>query len=86
MAHGWTDRRFRSTEGGLRLGVVYGIAIVAVIVLSLVVWAISSKMEAEAYNRVTGENVSTWDAMWIELRVQSPPKKEEAPRTDLDRK
>lgn len=27
---------------------------------------------ARAFNRVTGKNVSTWDAMWLELRVVEP--------------
>lgn len=27
--------------------------------------------EAQSYNRITGENVSYWDALWVELRVQS---------------
>jgi ABC-type methionine transport system permease subunit len=34
------------------------------------VWIFKSSMEARAFNNVTGKNVSTWDAMWIELRVQ----------------
>ena len=34
-----------------------------------------SYMEAAAYNRVTGDNVSTWDAIWVELRVQAEPKR-----------
>ena len=37
------------------------------------IWATASHFEAAAYNRVTGSNVSTWDAMWIELRVQAGP-------------
>ena len=37
-------------------------------------WVFSSSMEAAAYNRVTGKHVSTWDAMWIELRVQESVK------------
>lgn len=37
-------------------------------------WVVSSKFEADAYFRVTGKNVSTWDAMWIELRVQEGAK------------
>lgn len=40
----------------------------------LLCWVIGSSMEAGAYNRVTGSSVSTWDAMWIELRVQDAPK------------
>lgn len=37
-------------------------------------WIFPSYMEARAYNRITGKNVSTWDAMWVDLRVQSEAK------------
>ena len=33
-------------------------------------WIVQSHFEARAFNRVTGSDVSTWDAMWVELRVQ----------------
>ena len=26
-------------------------------------------MEAATYNRLTGQEVSTWDALWVNLRV-----------------
>lgn len=42
--------------------------------LAISLWLIRSHMEAKAYNRVTGSNVTTWDAMWIELRVQGGDK------------
>jgi hypothetical protein len=32
-------------------------------------WIVSSYFEAQAFNRLTGKNASTWDAMWVELRV-----------------
>lgn len=32
-------------------------------------------MEAATYNRLTGKNVSTWDAMWVDLRVSDEVKK-----------
>lgn len=32
-------------------------------------WIISSYFEAQSYNRLTGKSVSTWDAMYLELRV-----------------
>jgi len=34
------------------------------------IWPVQSYFEARAYNRLTGSDVSTWDAMWIELRVE----------------
>jgi hypothetical protein len=38
------------------------------------IWVVSSWQEAKAYNRLTGAHATTWDAMWVELRVQSQPK------------
>lgn len=46
----------------------------AVLTAFLGAWVFSSAMEASAYNTVTGADVSTWDAMWIELRVQDGPR------------
>lgn len=43
------------------------------LVVAVTIWATASYFEASAYNRVTGSSVSTWDAMWIELRVQAAP-------------
>lgn len=37
---------------------------------------INAKMEADAYNRVTGEHVTWYDAVWLDLRVQASPKRE----------
>lgn len=34
------------------------------------VWVVKSHFEAKSFNAVTGKNVSTWQAMWIQLRVQ----------------
>lgn len=47
------------------------IMLVMAVVLILIgaIW-FQAWMEAKAFNRVTGKNVSTWDAVWIELRVQ----------------
>ena len=50
------------------------VMMVAVLLLGIGLKAVSSHFEAAAYNRATGSNVSTWDAMWIELRVQAEPK------------
>lgn len=37
-------------------------------------WVVSSHFEAKSYNRLTGAHATTWDAMWVELRVQDTPK------------
>lgn len=51
--------------------VVFVLMFIAILALaSVVFWFIPSYFEARAFNRTTGNNVSTWDAMWIELRVQ----------------
>lgn len=38
------------------------------------VWVVKSYFEAKSYNRLTGAHATTWDAMWVELRVQDSPK------------
>lgn len=51
----------------------WGIVAVLMAVLcvcALLLWVARSSCEASAYNHVTGKNVSTWDAMFLELRVQ----------------
>lgn len=53
--------------------IVAVLAIFAITVLTGLFWVIPSYFEARAFNRVTGKSVSTWDAMWIDLRVQSSP-------------
>lgn len=32
-------------------------------------WVFSSSMEARTYNRLTDSDVTTWEAMWSQLRV-----------------
>jgi hypothetical protein len=46
---------------------------ILLIFFSSISWVFKSHMEAKAYNHVTGQHVSTWDAMWVELRVQAGP-------------
>ena len=52
---------------------VYAALLAIIAVPATAIWAFRSSMEARAYNRVTGSNVTTWEAMWIELRVQADP-------------
>lgn len=46
---------------------------IGIIVLCPGAWIFKSYMEAKVYTKVTGVKVSTWDAMWVELRVQTGP-------------
>ncbi len=41
----------------------------AILVVGIAVWVFRSSMEADVYNRITTGDVTTWEAMWINLRV-----------------
>ena len=51
------------------------IAILAVmtIIVLLMGWIIRSHFEAEAYNGLTNSSATTWDAMFVQLRVVNQP-------------
>jgi hypothetical protein len=51
---------------------IVAVVVLAMIVLTATVWVAGSHFEARAFNRVTGKDVTTWEAMFIELRVQEP--------------
>lgn len=51
------------------------LAIGAILIL-LMFWIVPSYFEATTYSRLTGRNVSTWDALWVELRVIEPARLE----------
>ena len=61
-------------EGGVQTlgGALIYISIVGLLILAG--WVGLSYFEAAAYERVTGKRVSTWDAMFLTLRVQEAPK------------
>jgi hypothetical protein len=50
------------------------VVVLALLLLYGTVWVGGSYFEARAYNHATRSNVSTWDAMWLDLRVQATPK------------
>jgi hypothetical protein len=54
---------------------VIAIGVILLVSVYIGLFVMRSSFEAAAYNRATGSNVSTWDAMWIELRVQAEPKR-----------
>jgi len=75
MAKGWEhSKRVIEDRQQIHPVVTYGCLIVLILGLAIGWWVFQSYMEAKAYNNATGETVSTWDAMWIELRVQASPK------------
>jgi uncharacterized membrane protein len=46
--------------------------LVAPAMIGVAMWIIGASMEAAAFNRVTSSEVTTWDAMWLQLRVDRP--------------
>lgn len=57
-----------------KLGHNFELLVISFIVASilLLAWISASMLEAQAFERVTGRRVSTWDAMWLQLVVQEP--------------
>lgn len=43
------------------------------LVLLLVGVVIKSHFEAKAFNRLTGKSVTTWEAIFVELRIDGDP-------------
>ena len=50
------------------------VAFVVILAGLLILAVISPKMEAESYTRLTGKQVSYWDAVWLDLRIQEQVK------------
>lgn len=46
------------------------ICVIGVLVVVLMNFLIQPYMESMTYNKLTGAKTTTWDAMWVELRVQ----------------
>lgn len=47
-------------------------ALLFILCLGGIIWLFAVQ-EAAAYRSVTGLQVTAWDAVWLELRVQAPP-------------
>lgn len=64
----------RAIAGDRRRTIVINVvAGTAAVIILLGAWFATSWAEARAFNEVTGKNVSAWDAMWVDLRVQAEP-------------
>lgn len=48
------------------------ILLAAALLFSFGSWLLFSVCEASSFEHVTGKHVSTWDAMFLDLRVQEP--------------
>ncbi len=51
-------------------GVVHLVGGTLILGFAIGCWVFSSWCEAAAFNRITGKDVTTWDAMFVTLRVQ----------------
>lgn len=52
-----------------RFNVLMWFALVGVVLAAFGALIIKSHYEAETYNRLTGGTATTWDALWVQLRV-----------------
>jgi hypothetical protein len=55
-------------SGGFVIALIVGGALITNL------WAAFSCFEARAYRAVTGREVSTWQAMFLDLQVEAPPR------------
>ena len=62
------------TKNTFKCAIALFILLGLIISIPIGVWVIKSKFEANAYNRITDSDVSTWDAMWVQLRVDGGSK------------
>lgn len=53
----------------MRETIIAVVIVASVFVGMLAAWVYQSKVEAETYNRMTGRDVTHWEAMWTNLRV-----------------
>ncbi len=63
----------KSDSGCLPL-VGFLLVILAPFAICMAVAFLNAHLQARAFNRATGSNVSTWDAMFVPLRVEGRPK------------
>ena len=66
------EQRRKSGARGCATALVVSIVTIGCVIA---LWVGSSYMEARTYNRLTGADLSTLDAMFIQLRVQDAPRK-----------
>ena len=49
----------------------YGALYAMLFIVLTAAWIVGSHFEAKAYSELTGKEVTTWQAMWVKLRVDS---------------
>lgn len=53
---------------------IYLIAVAICLLPATGAWVMGSYFESSSYNRITGAKTTTWDAMFLQLRVTGAPK------------
>jgi len=56
-------------EEETKIWITLTIVTVVFISLGLGIWVYQSKVESDTYNRITGKDITHWEAMWTNLRV-----------------
>lgn len=69
---GWPNSGFYKDAEDRRGLLLFAGSAVILFLIAALIWIFASYQEARAFERVTGKPVTTWDAMWIQLRVQEP--------------
>lgn len=62
-AHRWFAAEYR-VAGLIALGVL-----LLCLLVGVGLWVGFSAMEARTFTRLTGMPITTWDALWVELRI-----------------
>lgn len=66
-----------STKDTIATTFILGVLISLFLGIIVAISAGGAYFEAQAYKRVTGKDVSVWDAMFLDLRVQEEVKRDE---------
>ena len=56
--------------------IVCTLVTIGTLLAMLIGWVFYSAMEAHTYTELTGKKVTTFQAMWVDLRVVEPAKKD----------
>lgn len=65
-----------STNEEIRTIKVTAFFLSAIIAVACFCWVVKSHFEARTYTELTGRTVTTWQAMWVQLRVIEPAGKD----------
>lgn len=68
------ERQARKMRRRLDSLLIGSALVAAVIIVVGGAWVLPIYLEARAYNHATGAHVSTWEAMFVDLRVQGTAK------------